>query len=168
MPWLAGALKTASLELRKVESDLAAPDSAPNWMCKDDYNKNATAAATASARMMLINIILTVPVLAIRSTDCITPCLQALFYSSFVYSLSMRGRHIIKARSSQPIKSIHVFGAQNCSILGVGCFGVVFSARVRKVDGANARTRQAGQQRDSENLALKIVLASDRPTATVR
>ena len=58
MPWLAGALKTANLELRKVESDLAAPDSAPNWMCKDDYNKNATAAATASARMMLINIIL--------------------------------------------------------------------------------------------------------------
>ena len=91
MPWLAGALKTASLELRKVESDLAAPDSAPNWMCKDDYNKNATAAATASARMMLINIILTVPVLAIRSTDCITPCLQATFYSSFVYSLCMVG-----------------------------------------------------------------------------
>ena len=78
LPWLAGALKTANLELRKVESDLAAPDSAPNWMCKDDYNKNATAAATASARMMLINIILTVPVLAIRFTDCITPCLQAL------------------------------------------------------------------------------------------
>ena len=47
-------------------------------MCKDDYNKNATAAATASVRMMLINIILAVPVLAIRSTDCITPCLQAL------------------------------------------------------------------------------------------
>ena len=75
--------------MRIVESDLAAPDTAPNWMCKDDYNKNATAADTAPARMMLINIILTVPVLAIRSTDCITPCLQALFYSSFVYSLCM-------------------------------------------------------------------------------
>ena len=47
-----------------------------------------------------------------------------------------------------------------CSILGVGCFGVVFSARVRRVDGA-ANPRAAEQQRDSENLALKIVLASD-------
>ena len=51
------ALVGWSLELQKVESDLDAPDSAPNWMCKDDYNKNATAAATAP-----INIILAVPV----------------------------------------------------------------------------------------------------------
>jgi len=49
------------------------------------------------------------------------------------------------------------------SILGVGCFGVVFSARVRKVDGENARTRPAaGQRGDSENLALKIVLVKRR------
>ena len=106
LPWLAGALKTASLELRKVESDLAAPDSAPNWICKDDYSKNATAAATASARMMLINIILTVPVLAIRSTDCITPCLQALFCSSFVYSLCMGQHHVIQFSTFHKLNTI--------------------------------------------------------------
>ena len=54
-----------------------------------------------------------------------------------------------------------MLACKKCSILGVGCFGVVFSARVRRVDvGAeNARTRPAAA--DSENLALKIILASD-------
>ena len=48
-----------------------------------------------------------------------------------------------------------MLACKKCSILGVGCFGVVFSARVRRVDvGAAAAA-------DSENLALKIVLACD-------
>ena len=46
-----------------------------------------------------------------------------------------------------------MLACKKCSILGVGCFGVVFSARVRRVD--------VGAAADSENLALKIVLASD-------
>ena len=46
-----------------------------------------------------------------------------------------------------------MLACKKCSILGVGCFGVVFSARVRRVD--------VGAAADSENLALKIILASD-------
>ena len=46
-----------------------------------------------------------------------------------------------------------MLACKKCSILGVGCFGVVFSARVRRVD--------IGSAADSENLALKIILASD-------
>ena len=46
-----------------------------------------------------------------------------------------------------------MLACKKCSILGVGCFGVVFSARVRRVD--------IGAVADSENLALKIILASD-------
>ena len=47
-----------------------------------------------------------------------------------------------------------MLACKKCSILGVGCFGVVFSARVRRVDVGSAAA-------DSENLALKIILASD-------
>ena len=47
-----------------------------------------------------------------------------------------------------------MLACKKCSILGVGCFGVVFSARVRRVDIGSAAA-------DSENLALKIILASD-------